>query len=72
MDIHELAKILYDAGYEHRQVRSIWGYAWSEQSMPRSGRKRVPWEKKALDEIGVDIGEIEFYDNFDGNLNNYL
>jgi hypothetical protein len=26
-----LTKKLYDAGYEHKEVKAIWAYAWNER-----------------------------------------
>jgi hypothetical protein len=72
MDKFELAKKLYEIGYSHDQVRSIWAYAWNEQHVGISGRKRIPWQQEALDLVSVKIEDIEFYDNDKGEFSNYF
>ncbi len=72
MDKFELAKKLYDKGYEHRKVRSIWAYAWNEQHIGRSGKKRKSWQLKALEEVCVSVEEIEFSEADNGEDNSYF
>ena len=71
MDHWALARKLYAAGYSHQEVRSIWAYAWNEQQLPRSGRKRQSWEASALEEVEVRLDEIEFPAGRNFSLNNY-
>jgi len=71
MNKFELAKMLYAEGYEHREVRSIWAYAWNEQNVGRAGKKRRPWQSKALDKVGVNAAEIQFEPTDGGDLNSY-
>ena len=68
----ELAEKLYKAGYEHREVRAIWAYAWNEQNVGKSVKKRKPWQEKALDEVSVEIESIDFKPEDDGDLNSYF
>jgi len=63
MDKFELAERLYKVGYNHKDVRSIWAYAWDEQHIGQSGKRKKPWQLKALEEISVNINEIEFDDS---------
>jgi len=72
MDKLELAKLLYDEGYEHREVRAIWAYAWNEQNVGVSGKKRKPWQLEALEKISVAVEEIEFLESDSGDLPNYF
>jgi len=72
MDKFELAKKLYEEGYEHREVRAIWAYAWNEQNVGRAGKKRKPWQQKALEKVSVTIEEIEFLDTDGGDLGSYF
>jgi len=72
MDKFELAIKLYDQGYEHREVRAIWAYAWNEQNVGVSGKKRKPWQLKALENIAVTIEEIEFTETDGVHLSNYF
>mgnify|MGYP007087016285 CR=1 FL=1 len=67
----QLAEKLYGAGYEHREVRAVWAYAWNEQHVGRV-RKRKPWELKALEEVGVSVEGIVFKDEDDGEINSYF
>ena len=67
MDKFELAKKLYEVGYEHKDVRAIWAYTWNEQNVGQSGKKRKPWELKALEEISVNFDEIEFNEDDNGD-----
>ncbi|MCC2671666.1 MAG: hypothetical protein K0Q72_4137 [Armatimonadetes bacterium] len=72
MDHWELARKLYAAGFSHQEVRSVWAYAWNEQRLPRTGRKRTPWEAQALEEIEVRLDDIEFPPGESFSLNNYF
>ena len=73
MDKWELAKKLREAGYGHEQVRRVWAYSWNEQHVGRSGKKRKPWELKALDELSISAKDIEFGIGVDnGEFNNYF
>jgi len=63
MDKFELAERLYKVGYTHKDVRSIWAYAWDEQHIGQSGKRKKPWQLKALEEISVNINEIKFDDS---------
>jgi hypothetical protein len=73
MDKWELSKKLREAGYEQEQVRRVWAYSWNEQHVGRSGKKRIPWELKALNELSISAKDIEFGtgDN-SGEFNNYF
>jgi len=72
MDKFELAKKLYAEGYEHREVRSIWAYAWNEQNVGSAVKKRKSWQLKALEKVGVTIEEIRFEPTDDGDLSSYF
>jgi len=63
MDKFKLADKLYEVGYTHKDVRSIWAYVWDEQHVGQSGKRKKPWQLKALEEISVKIKEIEFDDS---------
>ena len=68
MDKFELAEKLYKVGYEHKDVRAIWVYAWNEQHIGQAGKKKKPWELKALEEVSVCIDEIEFEETDNGDV----
>ncbi|WP_041672656.1 hypothetical protein [Sulfurovum sp. NBC37-1] len=68
MNKFELADKLYKVGYEHKDVKSIWAYAWDEQHIGQSGKKRKPWQLKALEEVSVKIEDIEFDSNDTSHL----
>lgn len=72
MDKWQIAKLLYAAGYEHREVRAIWAYVWNEQNIGRSGKKRIPWQRKALDSIGITPEEVQFTADDSGELSSYF
>lgn len=72
MDKWDLAKKLYAAGYEHREVRSVWAYAWNEQHVGRSQNKRKPWQQIALERVDVSADEIEFDVTDKGELTSYF
>lgn len=60
MDLWQLAEQLYAAGYSHEQVRRLRAYAWNEQHIGRSGRKRKPWEAVALEEVDTRPDDVVF------------
>jgi hypothetical protein len=74
VDMWEVAKKLYAAGYSHPEVRRIWAYAWNEQHVGRAGNKRPPWEALALEEVEVRPDEVEFPPgtNLSGGVSNYF
>jgi len=73
MDMWILAKKLYSLGYTHRQIRRVWAYAWNEQHIGQSGRKRKAWEGLALEQAGVLPTEVEFPDRGNyGDVSNYF
>ena len=52
MDKFVLARKLNGVGYSHQQVRSIWDYAYQEQTQPEAGkRKKKRWQAVALEEL---------------------
>jgi len=72
MDKFVLARKLYDAGYTHQQVRSIWNYAYQEQTLPEAGeRKKKRWQAVALHELQVSPLEVDLSDGR-GLKNNYF
>ncbi len=56
----ELANKLYAAGYTHDEVRSVWVYAYHEQTLPEAGRRKKRWQAKALDEVKVNPLDVDF------------
>ncbi len=72
MNKFELAEKLYAEGYEHREVRSIWVYAWNEQNVGSAKSKRRPWQLKALEQVGVSAEEIQFESTDGGDLGSYF
>ncbi len=72
MDKWQLAKLLYEEGYDHQQVRSVWAYAWNEQHVGLSAKKRKPWQLKALEKIKIEIEDIEFSVGDNGELSNFF
>ena len=63
MDKFVLAQKLYEAGYTHQQVRSVWTYAYNEKTLPEAGkRKKKRWQAVALNEVQVSPQEIDFHD----------
>lgn len=72
MDKFLLARKLYGIGYTHQQVRSIWNYAYQEQALPESGkRKKKRWQAVALEELQVSPLEVDLSDGL-GLKNNYF
>jgi len=72
MDKFVLAQKLYEVGYTHQQVRSVWNYAYNEQRLPEAGkRKRKRWQAIALEEVQVNPLEIELNDR-PGLKSNYF
>ncbi len=72
MDKFVLAQKLYDAGYTHDQVRSVWDYAYQEQTLPVSGKhKKKRWQAAALEEVQVNPLEIDLSGGR-GLKNNYF
>ena len=71
MDKFQLAKILYLEGYEHREVRAIWAYAWNEKNIGATGKRKKPWQLKALEKVSVSVEEIEFEPTDSGDLGSY-
>ncbi len=72
MDKFVLARKLYDIGYTHQQVRSIWDYAYQEQTLPESGkRKKKRWQVVALEELRVSPLKVDLSDG-PGLKNNYF
>lgn len=72
MDKFVLAQKLYEIGYTHQQVRSIWNYAYQEQTLPDAGkRKKKRWQAVALEDVQVSPLEVDLSDG-PGLKNNYF
>lgn len=72
MDKFVLARKLYEIGYTHQEVRSIWNYASQEQTLPEAGkRKKKRWQAVALEEVGISALEVDLSDG-PGLKNNYF
>ncbi len=72
MDKFVLAQKLYSRGYTPEQVRSIWNYAYQEQTLPVSSKhKKKRWQAVALEEVQVNPLEIDLSGGL-GLKNNYF
>lgn len=73
MHHQEVARRLIAAGYSAREIHSVWSYAWNEQHIPISGKKRKPKAALILEEIGISPLEIEFDPGMNfSTLSNYF